>query len=70
MCFISTDTVLAPLGLSVDQKSVSDCGVTVPNTSSPEACHPLQRGLGGAKHSFKVKPAPSGETEGKKCDLC
>lgn len=42
------------------------CGITVPNTSSPKTCQPLQRGLGGAKDSFKVKPAPSGETEDKK----
>lgn len=36
------------------------------NTSSPKACHPLKRGLGGAKDSFKVKPALSGETEERK----
>lgn len=66
MCLISTFSMFAPVVLSADRESVSDCGATVPNASSPEACHPLQLGFGGVKDSLKVKPAQSGETEGRK----
>lgn len=34
-CFIPTYTLIAPLVLSADQKSVSDCGVTIPTPLHP-----------------------------------
>lgn len=39
VCFCSTDSMFTLLVLLTEWKSVSDCGISLPNTSSPEACH-------------------------------